>query len=99
MVLLVTLTSNNVKYVRISLDLKSLIQLSKQLFNRPNIIYTVAQINKKGFGELNFFLIAITLTQSAVQKTMVFVETISEGIAIAKYFRRQFLLTLQLKVK
>lgn len=88
MVLWATLTSNNVEYVRKSLDLKSPVQLSKRLFNRPNITYTVVQINKKGFGGLDFFLTATTLTQSAVQKTMIFVETIGEGITMAKYFRR-----------
>lgn len=94
-----TLTSNNLEYVRKSLDLRSPVQLCKRPLDRPNITYTVAQINKKGFGELDFLLPATTLTRSAVQKTIIFVDTISEGIAMAKYLRRQLPPALQSKAK
>ena len=99
MALLVTLTSNNLEYIQKSLDLTSPVQLCKRPLNYLNITYTVAQINKKGFDELDLLFPATTLIRSAVQKTMIFVDTMSEGIAIAKYLRRQFPPVLQSKAK
>lgn len=85
MALSVTLTSNNVEYIQKSLDLRSSVQLCKRPFDRLNITYTIAQVNKKGFSELDFFLPITTLTQSVMQKTMIFVDTIGVGIAMAQY--------------
>ncbi|MCJ1347030.1 hypothetical protein MMC31_005251 [Peltigera leucophlebia] len=99
MALSATLTINNLEYIRKSLDLRSPVQLCKRPLDRPNITYTVAQINKKSFGELDFLLPATTLTQSAVQKTMIFVDTVGESIVMAKYLRRQLSPALQSKAK
>lgn len=99
MVLLEILINNNLKYIRKLLGLRSLVQLCKGPLDCPNIIYIITQINKKGFDELDFPLSAIILTQSAMQKTMIFVDIIGEDIAIAKYFRRQLPLALQSKTK
>lgn len=42
MALSATLTSNNLEYIRKSLDLQSPVQLCKRPLDRPNITYTVA---------------------------------------------------------
>ena len=48
---------------------------------------------------MDFLLPVTTFTQSIVQKTMIFVDTVGEGIAMAKYLQRQLPPALQSKAK
>lgn len=87
MALSTTLTSNNLEYIRKSLNLRAPVRLCKRPLDRPNITYSVAPIKKKGgFSDLDFLVPAVS-GKGEIKKTMIFVDSIGQEIAMAKYLR------------
>lgn len=87
MALSATLTSNNLEYIRKSLNLRAPVRLCKHPLDQPNIIYSVAPIKKKGgFSNLDFLVPAVS-GKGGIKKTMIFVDSIGQGIAMAKHLR------------
>ena len=84
--LFATITKNVPEYICKSLLLRSPVHLYKRTLDRPNITYMVQEITKPGFSELD-----ILLPQGGgvadVPKTMIFVDSINEGIRITTYLR------------
>ena len=58
----------------------------RNMLYRPNMTYMVQEIRKGGFEELDI-LIAPGVGAISIPKTMVFTDSIDEGIAIAAYLR------------
>ena len=81
-----TITKNVLEYIRTSLHLRSPVHLYKRTLDRPNITYMVQEITKPGFGELDM-LLSEGGGVADVPKTMVFVDSINEGIRITTYLR------------
>ena len=82
-----TFTPNILEYVRKTLHMRAPVQSYCRPLDCPNITYTVAPITPKSkFRDLDF-LIPDVGGASAIEKTMIFVDSISEGIEMAKYLR------------
>lgn len=86
MALSATLTTISLEYLREALHLRSPVRLYERPLDRTDITYSVAQINKPGYEELDF-LLPKKSGLSRIPKTMVFVDSLDEGIALAKYLR------------
>lgn len=74
-----TVTQNILKYIRILPKLFPLLQIYRQLFNQPNLMYIISFICKIGFKDINFFI----LSKSAIgkiSKAMIFVDKIKNAI-------------------
>lgn len=67
MALSATLTPTTLEHVRKALDLQSPVRLHERPLNCPNMIYTVAQMGKRGFHDLGF-LVPETRSISAIPK-------------------------------
>ena len=78
--------NNVLDYIRAFLNLRLPVRLYKQSLDRPNITYVVAKMKKPGYKELDVFVPSIG-GLSAISKTMIFVDSINEGIALTKYLR------------
>lgn len=83
MALFATVTPNVLGYIGESLHLHSPTRLHKQALDRPNITQMVNSITKPGFQDLDFLIPKAGL----ISKTMVFVNKIEEGIALAAYLK------------
>lgn len=81
-----TMTNNVLDYVRAFLNLRSPVKLYKRSLDRPNITYGVAEVKKSGYKELDVFVSSIG-GLSAIPKTMIFVDSINEGMALTEYLR------------
>lgn len=86
LILSATITSNVLKYMQILLKLLALSCISKQLFNRPNLIYKVVPIRKAGFQNLAFIIPSAGAIFNII-KTMIFIDLIDEVSEIVKYLR------------
>ena len=83
-VLSATFTRNVLEYICQSLHLRSPVHLYKRTLDRPNITYMVQKITKPGFGELD----ALLFQEKGIAdmpKTMIFVDSINEGVGITMY--------------
>lgn len=81
-----TITKKDLDFVRRSLNLKAPVRLYKGSLDRPNITYSVAEIRKPGYQELDVFLPSVG-GSSDIPKTMIFVDNIDEGVTITNYLR------------
>lgn len=81
--------NNILNYIRTSLNLYLLVRLYKQSLNCPNITYGIAKIKKPIYKELDTFVLSI-LGLSAILKTMIFVNSINQGMALTKYLYTKF---------
>lgn len=94
-----TFTPNILEYVRKTLNMRPPIQLYRRPLDRPNITYTVTQITPRSkFWDLNFLIPDIG-GASAIEKTMIFVDSIFEDIDMAKYLRSLLPAKLQGKAR
>lgn len=66
------------------MNLSLLVKLYKQSLDHPNIAYDVAKIKKSRYKELNVFVPSIG-DLSIILKTIIFVNSINEGIALIEY--------------
>ena len=80
------MTNNVLDYICAFLNLRSPVRLYKQSLDCPNITCGVAEIKKPGYEELDVFVLSIGRL-SAIPKTMIFVDSINEGMALTKYLR------------
>ena len=85
-----TMTNNVLDYIRAFLNLCLPVRLYKRSLDRPNIIYGIAEIKKPGYKELDVFVLSIS-SLSAIPKTIIFVESINEGMALIEYLRTKLL--------
>ena len=83
MALSATITPNDLGYIGQSLHLCSQTCLYKQSLNRSNITQIITNITNLGFHDLRFLVPEAGL----ISKTMLFVETIDNAMAIAAYLR------------
>lgn len=81
-----TMTQNVLEYIRESLHLQAPVYLYKRTLDRPNITYMVQEITQKGFGDLGMLVPQIGGVAS-ILKTMLFVDSIDDGVAIASYLQ------------
>lgn len=91
MALSATLTPTTLEHVRKALDSQSPVRLHERPLNCPKMIYTVAQIGKRGFHDLGF-LVPETRSISAIPKIMIFVDSIRKVLlwvySSKGYFRK-----------
>lgn len=66
------------------LNLRSLVKLYKQLLDCPHIIYSVAEIKKPGYKEVNIFVLSIR-GLNVISKTMLFIDSINKEMALTEY--------------
>ena len=78
------MTNNVLDYICTSLNLWSPVKLYKQSLDRLDIIYVVAKIKKPEYQELDIFVPSIG-GLSAILKTMIFVDSINEGMVLIQY--------------
>ena len=78
--------NNVLNYICVSLNLRLPIRLYKQSLDHPNIIYSIAKIKKPGYKELDVFVPLIG-DLSTILKTMIFVDSINEEMALIEYLR------------
>ncbi|MCJ1467000.1 ATP-dependent DNA helicase Q5 [Pseudocyphellaria aurata] len=81
-----TITKKDLDFVRRSLSLRAPVRLYKESLDRPNVTYSVAEIRKPGYQELDVFLPSPG-GSSGIPKTMIFVDNIDEGVTITNYLR------------
>lgn len=86
MALSATITRNVLEYVRQSLSLRAPVFLYKRSLDRPNITYMVRKIEQKAYSDLKI-LVPTDGGVGDIPKTMLFVDNIDEGIAIAAYLQ------------
>ena len=87
MALSATLTPNVLEYIRKSLNMRDSVRLYKRPMDRPNIMQMVAKIKTpKEFDELAF-LVPTAGAASAIPKTMVFVDSLDDGMTLAHHLR------------
>lgn len=84
-----TVTSNILEYIRISLKLSLLLQIYRQLFDCPNLMYIVSLLRKIRFKDLDF-LISSGGTVGKIPKIIIFMDKINNTIQMAKYLRSRF---------
>lgn len=89
-----TVTSNVLEYISKLLKLCSPVRLYKELLDRSNLMYMVAEIRKRKFEKLAFIL-SLTAAASCIPKTMIFVDNINTAGEIADYFQTRLLAKLQ----
>ena len=83
-VLSATFTRNVLEYVCQSLHLRSPVHLYKRTLDWPNITYMVQEITKPRFGKLDALLFQ-KRGIADMPKTMIFVDSINEGVGITTY--------------
>lgn len=76
---------NILKYVRKTLNLKTLIDLYWKLFNYSNIIYTIITIINSSFEKFNFLISPKIDGIGDIEKTMLFINSIENDIVLRKY--------------
>ena len=76
------MTSNILKYVRKTLNLKILVRLYRKLLDCPNITYTIFLITSFGFENLNFLITPKINGNNNIEKTMIFVDSVEKNIAL-----------------
>lgn len=65
-------------------------KLFKQSLDYPNIIYGIAKIKKRGYKDLDIFVLSIR-SLSAIPKTIIFVDSINKGMALTEYLYTKLL--------
>ncbi len=81
------MTPNTLEYVRKTLNLKTPVRLYWRPLDRPNIIYTIIPITSPGFEDLNFLILPKISSIGNIEKTMIFVNSIEKGRALAIYLQ------------
>ena len=87
MVVSATMTPNILEYVRKTLNLKTPVRLYQKLLNCSNITYTVTSITNSGFKDLNFLIPPKIGGIGNIEKTMIFVDSVEKGRALAIYLQ------------
>lgn len=76
--------NNILDYIYASLNICLLVKLYKHLLDCSNITYSVTEIKKPGYKELDIFVLSIE-SLSTILKTMIFVDSINKRIALTEY--------------
>lgn len=84
--LLATITQNVLEYFHSALKLRRPTNLYKRTLDRPNITYIVQEIRQKGLTKLNMLIPTIG-GMGGIPKTMIFVNNIDSGVAIAVHLQ------------
>lgn len=92
-----TMTNNVLDYICTFLNLQSPVKLYKRSLDCLNITYSIAEIKKPGYKELDVFILFIG-GLSAIPKTMIFVDSINEEMALTKYLHTKFSNNLKNKI-
>ncbi len=79
-----TVTSNILEYIRVSLKLSPLLQIYRQLLDRPYLTYIVSPIHRNGFKDLDF-LIPSRGAVGKIPKTIIFMNKIDDAIQMIKH--------------
>lgn len=87
MALSATMTRNVMEYIRTALNMRTPVRLYRRRLDRPNITYMVKEIQRPGFEELNFLIPQIG-GAGAIPKTMLFMDSIEEGMDMAMHLRK-----------
>ena len=78
------MTNNVLDYIHTFLNLRLPVKLYKQFLDCLNITYSVVEIKKPRYKELDVFVLSIG-GLSAISKTMIFVDSINKGMTLIKY--------------
>lgn len=70
----ITITLNILKYIRKTLNIKTLICLYQKLLDCLNIIYTIALITSSDFKNLKFLITQKINDINNIEKTIIFVK-------------------------
>lgn len=84
LILLATIISSVFEYICIFLTLSLLSCIYRQPLNQPNLTYMILSIKKPGFGDLTFAILS-SGTVYNIFKTMIFVDSINDAVAMTKY--------------
>lgn len=79
-----TITPNVLEYIRVSLKLSPPSHIYRQPLDQLNLIYMVAPIRKPRFEDLAFTIISGGAVGN-IPKTMIFVDSIDEAVAMTKF--------------
>lgn len=82
-----TMTLNIIEYIQKMLNLKTLVHLYQKPLDCQNITYTVVLITSSDFKDFNFLMPLKIGGIDNIGKTMIFIDSVEKGKAVAIYLQ------------